>query len=143
VLPRVATAVDVGRGAYVAHEPASPPRAILMATGSEVGVAMSAAAELDAAGLPTRVVSMPSWELFAAQPREYRDQVLPPAIRVRVAIEAASPFGWERWVGDHGHIIAMRSFGASAPAERLFTEFGITPAAAAAAVRDLLTRSNA
>ncbi len=143
VLPRLATAADVAKGAYVAHEPSAAPRAILMATGSEVGVAMSAAGELDAAGVPTRVVSMPSWELFAAQPSSYRDQVLPPSVKARVAIEAASPFGWERWVGDHGHIIAMRSFGASAPGERLFAEFGFTPAAAAAAVRDLLTRSNA
>jgi transketolase len=143
VLPRLATAAEVSRGAYVVHEPASAPHAILLATGSEVGVAMGAAAELEAAGVPARVVSMPSWELFAAQPRAYRDQVLPPAVTARVAIEAASPFGWERWVGEHGSIIAMRSFGASAPADRLFTEFGFTPAAAAAAVRDLLTRSNA
>jgi transketolase len=73
----------------------------------------------------------------------YRDQVLPPAIHARVAIEAASPFGWERWVGDQGLVFAMRTFGASAPAERLFAEFGFTPAAAAAAVKDLLTRSDA
>jgi transketolase len=143
VLPRLATAADVGRGAYVVHEPASTPRAILLATGSEVGVAMSAAAQLEHDGVPARVVSMPSWELFAAQPRAYRDQVLPPALSARVAIEAASPLGWERWVGDRGSIIAMRSFGASAPAERLFTEFGFTPAAAAAAVKDLLIRSDA
>ena len=104
---------------------------------------MSAAEQLDRDGVPARVVSLPSWELFAAQPREYRDQVLPPAISARVAIEAASPFGWERWVGDHGTIIAMRGFGASAPAERLFAEFGFTPAAAAAAVKALLTRSDA
>ncbi len=143
VLPRLATVADVGRGAYVAYEPVSAPRAILIATGSEVGVAMSAAEELDRDGVPARVVSLPSWELFAAQPREYRDQVLPPAISARVAIEAASPFGWERWVGDHGTIIAMRSFGASAPAERLFAEFGFTPAAAAAAVKALLPRSDA
>jgi transketolase len=143
VLPRLATAADVGRGAYVAHEPPLAPRAILIATGSEVGIAMSAAEQLGRDGVPARVVSMPSWELFAAQPRQYRDQVLPPAIAARVAIEAASPFGWERWVGDHGTIIAMRTFGASAPAERLFVEFGFTPAAAAAAVKDLLTRSDA
>ena len=143
VLPRLATAADVGRGAYVTHEPAAAPRAILMATGSEVGVAMAAAAELDSAGVPTRVVSMPSWELFAAQPKSYRDQVLPPSSRARVAIEAASPFGWERWVGDAGRVIAMRSFGASAPAERLFVEFGFTPAAVTAAVRDLLKGSDA
>lgn len=143
VLPRLATATEVGRGAYVAHEPATAPRAILLATGSEVGVAMTAAELLDREGVPTRVVSMPSWELFAAQPQLYRDQVLLPAVHARVAIEAASPFGWERWVGDRGTVIAMRTFGASAPAERLFAEFGFTPAAAAAAVRDLLTRSDA
>ena len=143
VLPQVATAAEVGRGAYVAHEPATAPRAILLATGSEVGIAMTAAEQLEREGMPTRVVSMPSWELFSAQPTPYRDHVLPPGIGARVAIEAASPFGWERWVGDRGTILAMRTFGASAPAERLFTEFGLTPAAAATAVKVLLTRSDA
>jgi transketolase len=143
MLPRVATAADVSRGAYVVHEPAGAPAAILLATGSEVGIAMKAAAALAEEGIMARVVSMPSWELFAAQPAAYRESVLPRAITARVAIEAASPFGWERWVGDRGTIIAMRSFGASAPAERLFTEFGFTPAAAAAAVKALLTRSDA
>ena len=143
VLPRLATAADVMRGAYVVHEPATAARAIIVATGSEVAVAMGAAEQLAREGVPARVVSMPSWELFAAQPRSYRDQVLPPAITARVAIEAASPFGWERWVGSEGAVIAMRTFGASAPADRLFAEFGFTPAAAAAAVKDLLTRSDA
>ena len=143
VLPQVATAAEVGRGAYVAHEPATASRAILLATGSEVGIAMTAAEQLEREGMPTRVVSMPSWELFSAQPTPYRDHVLPPGIGARVAIEAASPFGWERWVGDRGTILAMRTFGASAPAERLFTEFGLTPAAAATAVKVLLTRSDA
>jgi transketolase len=84
---------------------------------------------------------MPSWELFAAQEQAYRDQVLPPAIRARVAIEAASPMGWERWTTSDGAILAMRSFGASAPGETLFKEFGFTPTGAAALVRDVLARS--
>lgn len=143
MLPSPASAEQVGRGAYVALETGASPRAILMATGSEVAVAVQAAQQLAQDGISVRVVSMPSWELFAAQPESYRQSVLPPAITARVAIEAASPFGWDRWTGDRGTIIAMPGFGASAPAERLFTEFGFTPAAAASAVRTLLTRSDA
>lgn len=143
MLPSPASAEQVGRGAYVALETGASPRAILMATGSEVAVAVQAAQQLAQDGISVRVVSMPSWELFAAQPESYRQRVLPPSITARVAIEAASPFGWDRWTGDRGTIIAMPGFGASAPAERLFTEFGFTPAAAASAVRTLLTRSDA
>jgi transketolase len=86
---------------------------------------------------------MPSWELFAAQPESYRHEVLPPGVRVRLAIEAASPFGWERWVGTEGATLAMESFGASAPAERLFEEFKFTPERAAGIVRQLLAKRNA
>jgi transketolase len=131
----------VARGAYVVHEPAGGPEAILIGTGSEVHVALAAAALLAGEGIRARVVSMPSWELFAVQDRAYREQVLPPAIRARVAIEAASPMGWERWATDEGAILAMRSFGASAPGDTLFKEFGFTPTGAAALVREALARS--
>ena len=80
-------------------------------------------------GVPTRVVSMPCLEFFAAQPVSYRDAVLPPDVRVRVAVEAAHPVSWYRWVGDAGAVVGMDHFGASAPAQRLFEEFGVTAAA--------------
>jgi len=105
-----------------------------------VHVALAAARLLQADRVRVRVVSMPSWELFAAQPDSYRSEVLPPAIRVRLGIEAASPFGWERWVGDNGRMLAMDHFGASAPGDRLFQEFKFTPEQAAAIVRQLLAR---
>jgi transketolase len=105
-------------------------------------VALAAAEQLATEGVRARVVSMPSWELFAAQPQSYRDEVLPPAITARVAIEAASGFGWSRWVGDGGATLTLDGFGASAPAERLFEEFKLTPAHAAELVRSLLSRSS-
>ncbi|MCU0620194.1 MAG: transketolase [Gemmatimonadales bacterium] len=140
-LPVLARRGDATRGAYVLHEPEGGAQAILIATGSEVAVALEAATRLAAEGVRARVVSMPSWELFAAQDAAYREAVLPAALRARVAIEAASPMGWERWVGDAGAILAMRSFGASAPGERLFQEFGFTADGAAALLRDVLARS--
>jgi transketolase len=86
---------------------------------------------------------MPSWELFASQPEAYRHEVLPPALRVRLGIEAASPFGWERWITDDGAMLAMNGFGASAPGDRLFQEFQFTPERAAAMVRQLLAGRHA
>ncbi|HEU4524367.1 MAG TPA: hypothetical protein VFR62_05060, partial [Gemmatimonadales bacterium] len=88
-------------------------------------------------------VSMPSWELFASQPEAYRNEVLPPHVKVRLGIEAASPFGWLQWVGSDGAMLAMDGFGASAPGERLFQEFKFTPERAAEIVRGLLARRNA
>jgi transketolase len=142
-LPMVAaaTADGVARGGYVLFDPPGGPEAILVATGSEVNVAVDAAQALLADGIRCRVVSLASWELFAAQPNEYRESVLPAAVRARVSIEAASRFGWERWIGEAGEAIALDRFGASAPGERLFEEFGFTPARAAAAVRRVLGRS--
>jgi len=131
----------VARGAYVLHEPEGGPDAILIATGSEVHVAIAAAKLLGEEDIAARVVSMPSWELFAAQDSAYRERVLPAAVRARVAIEAASPMGWERWVTSDGAILAMLSFGASAPGDTLFKEFGFTSTGAAALVRDVLARS--
>jgi transketolase len=139
--PPLGSADGVSRGAYTLLDPAGGvPQAILIASGSEVHVAVAAARLLQADRVKVRVVSMPSWELFAAQPEAYRHEVLPPTIRVRLGIEAGSPFGWLRWVTDDGAMLAMDGFGASAPAERLFQEFKFTPERAAEMVRQLLAR---
>jgi len=129
---------ETARGAYILVEPTAPVQAIVIGTGSEVQVAVKAAEVLNAEGIATRVVSMPSWELFEQQDDAWRERVLPAAITARVSVEAASPFGWERWVGGRGTIIGLDHFGASAPAETLFKEFGITPERVAAAVRALV-----
>ena len=137
-------ASGTARGAYVLLDPpGGHPQAILIATGSEVHVALAAARLLQADRVRVRVVSMPSWELFAGQPESYRHEVLPPAVGVRLGIEAASPFGWERWTGPDGAMLAMEGFGASAPAERLFDEFKLTPERAATLVRQLIVRRSA
>jgi transketolase len=136
---RYAPASGVARGAYVlADPPSGRPDAILLATGSEVALALAAHEELAAEGIRTRVVSMPSWELFEEQDPEYRARVLPPAIGARVAVEQASTFGWERYAGAAGRIIGMTTFGASAPLKELQRRFGFTPGAVAAAARELL-----
>jgi transketolase len=136
-------AQGVRKGAYVLLDPpGGTPQTILIATGSEVHVALDAARLLQADRVRVRVVAMPSWELFAAQPESYRNEVLPPAVRVRLGIEAGSDFGWLRWVTDEGAMLAMEGFGASAPAERLFEEFKFTPERAAGMVRGLLARKH-
>ena len=115
------------RGAYVLAEASDgPARATLIGTGSEVAVALAARARLQQEGIPTRVVSMPSWELFAAQPEACRAEVIP-AGTVRVAVEAAVRLGWDRWIGEGGGFVGMAGFGASGPGEDLFRHFGITP----------------
>jgi transketolase len=122
------------RGGYVlAEASAGERRATLIATGSEVHLALAAREALEAAGIPTAVVSLPCWELFAAQDEGYRSQVLGGALRV--GVEAAVGFGWERWLGPEGLFVGMTGFGASAPAEDLFRHFGFTAEAVAAAVR--------
>ena len=135
-------AEGVRLGAYVLLDPPGegPLHSILIATGSEVGVALGAAKLLHAEGVRTRVVSMPSWELFAAQPQSYRNAVLPPAVRARVAVEAAGGFGWSRWTTDQGTVVGMDGFGASAPGDRLFQEFKLTPERVAETARRLLPR---
>ncbi|MEP6496303.1 MAG: transketolase, partial [bacterium] len=111
-----APASGVARGAYVLSDStADLPSVILIATGSEVSLALKAHQQLSAEGVLSRLVSMPSWELFEAQPQSYRDSVLPPQVRARVTVEAASPLGWDRYAGPEGAIIAVRTFGASAP----------------------------
>jgi transketolase len=116
------------RGAYVlADPPEGDPEIILLATGSEVALALEANRQLAAKGIRARVVSMPCWELFDEQPREYRESVLPPALRKRLAIEAAAPLGWHKYVGLEGQIHGLERFGASAPYKDLAKAFGFTP----------------
>jgi transketolase len=124
---KLAPATGAARGGYVLLDaPDQKPEAVLIATGAEVHLALKAVETLHGGGVAVRLVSLPSWEIFAAQPQNYQDQVLPPAVRARVSIEAAATFGWRRWVGDAGVMIGIDRFGASAPAERLFEEFGFT-----------------
>jgi transketolase len=122
------------RGAYVLSEATGPRRVTLIATGSEVPIALDARAKLAGEGIEAGVVSMPCWSLFEAQPQSYREQVLG-AGTVRVAVEAATGFGWERWIGDGGGFVGMKSFGASAPAGDLYKHFGITADAVVTAVK--------
>jgi len=102
------------------------PAIIVMASGSEVELILGAYERLVAEGIAARVVSMPSMELFARQPQEYRDAVLPPAVRARLAVEAAAPQPWYRWVGDRGAVLGIERFGASAPYQRIYQELGLT-----------------
>jgi transketolase len=136
-----ASAAGVARGAYVLADPAGGnPEVILIASGSELSLAVEAHEKLIVEGIRSRVVSMPSWEIFDHQPREYRDSVLPPTVTARVAVEQASTFGWERYVGSSGEIIGMKTFGASAPLKALQKKFGFEPERVAAAARELLGR---
>jgi len=98
----------------------------LLATGSEVSLALAAHERLGKEGVRSRVVSMPCWQLFEAQPQSYRDSVIPPDVRARVSVEAASPFGWERYVGLDGAIIGVDKFGASAPGSEVMKKYGFT-----------------
>jgi transketolase len=134
----------IDRGAYVlrySYSEPDPPDLILIATGTEVHICARSADMLEAEGISTRVVSMPCMENFAAQDAGYRDKVLPPACRARVAVEAASPFGWREWVGGLGEIIGMETFGASAPAGALYKHFGFTPERVADAGREVVARA--
>ena len=125
---KLASASSLAQGAYVLADPhGSTPEVILIATGSEVSLALEAHTRLVGEGIRSRVVSMPCWELFERQPQSYRDTVLPPSVRARVSIEAAAPFGWERYVGLEGAIIGVADFGASAPGPIIMREFGFTP----------------
>ena len=125
---KYAGATGVAKGAYVlADAPGGKPEVILIASGSEVILALQAHEQLLAEKITSRVVSMPSWDIFESQTREYRDSVLPPEVKARVAIEQASTFGWERYVGNTGRIIGMHTFGASAPLRELQKRFGFEP----------------
>jgi transketolase len=134
-------ASGVARGAYVLMDAeGGDPDVLLLATGSEVQLALAAREELAGSGLRARVVSMPCWELFDRQPREYRDEVLPPGVRARVAVELGSTFGWERYVGDGGTVVGMTTFGASAPLADLLADFGFTAARVSEAAREVVAR---
>ena len=123
----VAPADGLGRGAYILKDaPNGNPELIMMASGSEVPIAIEAANKLEEKDKAVRVVSMPSWELFERQSQEYRHEVLPPDIKVRVAIEAGITQGWHRYVGDNGRVIGIDHFGASAPYQTLYEKFGLT-----------------
>lgn len=135
----LASAEGLRRGGYVLAEASGgAPSVILVASGTEVGLAVEARSTLEADGVPTRVVSMPSWYLFGQQSRAYRSEVLPPSVTARVSIEAASTFGWERWIGDAGRALGIDRFGASAPAEVLYEKFGLTTDALVVAAKALL-----
>ena len=137
----LASAEEARKGAYVLAEASgTAPEVVLIASGSEVGQALEAKETLEAEGTATRVVSMPSWYLFAKQDPAYRDLVLPPKVSARVAVEAGSTFGWARWIGDAGRAVGIDHFGASAPAETLYERFGVTPEDIAAAARALLEK---
>jgi transketolase len=125
---KYASADGVAKGAYIlADAPDGKPAVILVGTGSELQLCVGAYEALKAEGINARVVSMPSWELFERQPQDYRDKVLPPAIKARVTVEQGSVIGWDRYAGASGKIIGMHTFGASAPLKDLLTKFGFTP----------------
>jgi transketolase len=131
----------LAQGAYVlADAPGGNPEVILIATGSEVTLAVDAHETLLAQGIRSRVVSMPSWDIFDDQTSEYRNSVLPANVTARIAIEQASTFGWERYVGSSAHVIGMKTFGASAPLKELQRKFGFEPERVVAAAKDLLGR---
>lgn len=130
----------LSRGAYVLSDPhGGTMEVIIMASGSEVHTALSARDMLSVQGIMARVVAFPSWELFAAQSQEYRDEVLPPSVTARVVVEAGIGLGWERWVGERGKMVVIDRFGASAPGPRVMKELGITPEAVASAARSLIS----
>ena len=120
------SADNIIKGAYILVENSATPELILIGTGSEVQLALGAYEQLVTEGVKARVVSMPSWELFERQSKEYRDSVLPPNVKKRIAVEALITMGWEKYVGDAGRIIGMTSFGASAPVDVIFKHFGFT-----------------
>jgi transketolase len=123
----MAPASSLVYGAYVLNSQDSPkPDLLLVASGSEVPVALEAMEKLKAKGLSARVISMPSWELFEQQPLDYRNRVFPPEIKTRLAVEAGRTQGWYRYVGDKGTVIGLDHFGASAPYQTLYEQFGLT-----------------
>ena len=138
---RYASAAGVAKGAYVmADSPGGVPEIILIASGSEVALIVQAHETLAARGIRSRIVSMPSWDIFEHQPQSYREEVLPPAVKARLAVEQASALGWERYVGDNGRVIGMKAFGASAPLKELQRKFGFEPEKVVEAALQMLGR---
>jgi transketolase len=138
---KYAAASGLARGAYIlADASGGDPEAILIASGSEVSLAVDAHEKLIAEGIRSRVVSMPSWDIFEHQPKEYRESVLPAKVTARISIEQASTFGWERYIGPSGRMIGMKTFGASAPLKELQSKFGFEPGLIIEAAKELLGR---
>jgi transketolase len=135
---RYESADGLRHGGYVLADCEGQPEVILIATGSEVSLAVDAYEELRSEGVQARVVSLPSWYLFDLQPAEYREEVLPAAVEARVAVEQASTLGWDRYVGPRGQIVGMHTFGASAPLAEVQRKFGFTPDRVVEAARELL-----
>jgi transketolase len=136
---KYAPASGLARGAYVlADPPGGKPDVILIASGSEVSLAVQAHERLLAEGLRSRLVSMPSWDIFELQTCEYRESVLPSEVQARVAVEQASTFGWERYIGAKGRVIGMHTFGASAPLKELQKKFGFEPDQVVSTAKELL-----
>jgi transketolase len=139
---KYASAAGVARGAYVmADAPGGPPEIILIGTGSEVSLIVEAHEVLVSRGIRSRVVSMPSWDIFEHQPQSYRQEVLPPAVKARIAVEQGSELAWERYVGADGRVIGMKTFGASAPLKELQRKFGFEPEKVVAMALELLGRT--
>jgi transketolase len=139
---KYAPASGVAQGAYVlADVPDGRPEILLLASGSEVSLCVQAYEQLKTEGVKARVISIPSWELFEQQSREYRESVIPPAVTARVSVEQASTFGWTQYVGETGHSIGMKTFGASAPLKELQQKFGFTAAHVVAAAKKQLAKT--
>jgi transketolase len=141
VLEGTAGNEGVLKGAYVLVDTDGDPELVLIGTGSEVHLCVQAYEQLTAEGEKVRLVSMPSWELFDLQPKEYRAEILPPNVRARVSVEQASTLGWERFVGTDGAMIGMHTFGASAPLKDVQRKFGFTPDAVVAACKGQLAEA--
>jgi transketolase len=139
---KYAAAAGVARGAYVmADAPSGSPEVILIASGSEVALIVKGHEALAAQGIRSRIVSMPSWDIFEQQPQSYRDEVLLPTVKARVAVEQGSVLGWDRYVGADGRVIGMKTFGASAPLKELQRRFGFEPERVVAAAMEVLGRA--
>ena len=139
----LATTDNLSRGAYVLADTEGTPDVILMASGSEVSVALEAREALAADGIAARVVSVPCLDWFEAQDRAYRDEVLPPSVRARVSVEAGLALPWYRWIGDAGRAVSIEHFGASAPGDALFKEYGIDAEHVAAAAKESIAEARA
>lgn len=139
---KYAPASGLAKGAYIlADTDGGKPQVLLLATGSEVSLCVQAYERLRQEGIKARVVSMPSWELFEQQSREYRDSVLPPDVTARLSVEQASTLGWAQYVGTSGATVGMKTFGASAPLKELQKKFGFTPETIVAAAKEQLAKA--
>jgi transketolase len=138
---KYSSAEGLHQGGYVVTKDEGEPDVILMACGSELGLVVQAAEKLAEGGIKARVVSMPSWHLFEKQDQAYKDSVLPPHIKARVAVEQGGPIGWDRYVGHEGQIIAMQTFGASAPIQKLQEKFGFTLDNVVKVARDVMEKA--